>query len=55
MEIITESAEHHFLTTLDKVKKEPAKWCGLRLCFSRKLDHADMIKTPAHIRGKLHT
>ena len=54
MDIITESAEHHFLTTLEKIKKDPSGWYGLRLCFSRQLKHADMISVPAHIRGKLH-
>lgn len=54
MEIITESAEHHFLTTLDKLKKDPTGWYCIRLCFSRRLDYDDMIKEPAHIRGKIH-
>ncbi len=54
MEVISESAEHHFLTTLEKLRKDPSGWYGLRLCFSRQLNHADMIATPGHIRGKLH-
>ena len=54
MKIVKDSAEHHFLTFLDKLKGEPAGWIGMHFAFSQKLDHADVIATPAHIPGKLH-
>lgn len=54
MDVIKESAEHHFLTTLEKLKSDPGGWYGLRLALSRKINHDDMISTPAHIKGKLH-
>lgn len=54
MKIIKDSAEHHFLTVLDKLKAEAAGWTGMHFAFSTKLEHADVIAAPAHIPGKLH-
>jgi len=49
MNIIEESAEHHFLTFLDKIKADPAGWVGLHYAFSRKLSHTDLVKNPQDI------
>lgn len=54
MKLIDESPEHHFLTLLEKIKKDPAGWLGFRLALSERLQHADMIARPEHIKGKLH-
>lgn len=54
MKIVKDSAEHHFLTVLEKLKAEPAGWIGMHFAFSDKLEHADVISAPAHIPGKLH-
>lgn len=54
MKIIHDSAEHHFLTFLDRLKAEAAGWVGMHFAFSDRLEHADIIATPAHIPGKLH-
>lgn len=54
MKIIQESAEHHFLTLLEKLRQEPGGWIGLHFALSRRLEHADAIALPAHIKSKLH-
>ncbi|MBU0858597.1 MAG: response regulator, partial [Alphaproteobacteria bacterium] len=54
MKIIQESAEHHFLTFLEKLRHDPAGWTGLHFGFSAKLDHDDIIAALAHIKGKIH-
>lgn len=54
MKIVQDSAEHHFLTFLDKLRAEAAGWTGMRFAFSERLEHADIISMPAHIPGKLH-
>jgi CheY-like chemotaxis protein len=54
MKIIQESAEHHFLTALDRLKNDPGGWVGMHFALSRRLDHDDVIDVPGHIKGKLH-
>lgn len=54
MKVIQESPEHHFLTFLEKIKKDPGGWLGYRFALSEKLSHADLISKPDHIKGKLH-
>ncbi|MCB9990314.1 MAG: response regulator [Rhodospirillales bacterium] len=54
MKLIQESPEHHFLTLLDKVKRDPAGWLGFRFALSQKLQHEDLISNLDHIKGKLH-
>jgi len=54
MKLIQESPEHHFLTFLEKIKKEPGGWLGYRFALSGKLQHADLISKPEHIKGKIH-
>jgi two-component system chemotaxis response regulator CheY len=53
MQIITESAEHHFLTLLDRLKRNPAGWVSLRFSLSSQIKHSEMVKTPAQINSKL--
>lgn len=54
MNVIQESPEHHFLTFLDKVKRDPGGWLGFRFALSEKMNHDDIISKPEHIKGKLH-
>lgn len=54
MKVIQESPEHHFLTFLEKVKKETSGWLGCHIAYANKLQHSDIIVKPEHIRGKLH-
>ncbi len=54
MKLIQESPEHHFLTFLEDIKKDPGGWLGYRVAFSEQINHADMISKPDHIKGRLH-
>lgn len=54
MKVIQESPEHHFLTFLEKIKKDPGGWLGYRFALSEQLQHNDLISKPEHIKGKLH-
>jgi CheY-like chemotaxis protein len=53
MAVIRESPEHHFLTTLEKIRPDISGWTGMHFSLSRRSDHADLISNPAHIKGKL--
>jgi len=53
MTTIRESPEHHFLTNLEKIRPDISGWVGMHFALSRRLDHADLISNPAHIKGKL--
>lgn len=46
MESVRKSAEHHFLTILQKLKKAPQGWALLYFGFSRLHSHKDLIKNP---------
>src|SRR5688500_13777448 len=53
MKVVQESAEHHFLTLLDKLRQDAAGWVGLHVALSRRISHEDLIDKPDHIKGKL--
>lgn len=53
MEIITKSAEHHFLTTIQKLKAAPDHWAGLHFSLSKKLGHDEILKQPSAINKTL--
>ena len=53
MKLITESPEHHFLTTLDKLRADAGGWVGMHFMLSQRLDHGDVIGKPDHIKGKV--
>jgi CheY-like chemotaxis protein len=53
MEAVRESAEYHFLTTLEKIKKAPRGWMALHFSLSRLLDHKKLVAIPQEIEGKL--
>ena len=54
MKIIEDSAEHHFLTFLEKVRRDNSGWMALRVALSRRMHHDEIIAKPEHIKGKLH-
>lgn len=54
MKVIEESAEHHFLTFLEKVRRDNSGWMALRVALSRRMKHDDIIEKPEYIKGKLH-
>ena len=54
MKIVQDSAEHHFLTFLEKLKNEPGGWIGHHYALSQTLNHDEIISVPAHIKGKLY-
>lgn len=43
MQVVHDSAEHHFLTLLEKMKKDGGGWVGIHCAFSRKIDHETLI------------
>jgi CheY-like chemotaxis protein len=53
MDVIQESAEHHFLTFLDTVKPKADGWYGLHLSMSKKLVHDDLISDLRELNGLL--
>lgn len=53
MEIITQSAEHHFLGMLEKIKTGPKDWHVLHFAFSKLINHDDIIRVAAAIPKKL--
>ncbi len=53
LELITRSAEHHFLTTLEDLKAAPNGWLGLNFSLSKIIDHSDMAADLDGIISKL--
>lgn len=53
MRIITDGAEHHFLTFLEKLKTSPSGWIACTFPFSRHLNHDDLLGKRAFISGEL--
>ncbi|WP_435640836.1 response regulator [Micavibrio aeruginosavorus] len=52
MEIIRESAEHHFLTFVEVMRTDPKGWVGMILGLSRKYNHDAMINDLMTIPAK---
>lgn len=53
MKIITEGAEHHFLTFLEKIKTNPSGWIACTFPFSRKIVHEDLLSRKAYMKHDL--
>ncbi len=53
MKTVRESPEHHFLTFVDKLKRDSGGWMGIRYALSRRIVHNDIISAPEHIAGKI--
>lgn len=53
IESVRESAEYHFLTTLEKIKKAPKGWRALHFGLSQTLDHSTLVSTPSDIEQNI--
>jgi CheY-like chemotaxis protein len=53
MDIIQDSAEHHFLTFLEKRKHAPGQWYAIHIGLSRRINHESLIKSPDTIPKEL--
>ena len=53
IKLIESSAEHHFLTTLEDLKKRPDGWFGLSFSLSKMLNHSDLCSQLDNIPSKL--
>jgi CheY-like chemotaxis protein len=53
MQVVRISAEHHFLTTLEKLKAKPKDWLAQYFAFSKYINHQDLIADPAKIPNYL--
>lgn len=53
MRIITDGAEHHFLTFLERIKANPSGWIACTFPFSKKLVHEDLVERKAYIKTDL--
>ena len=53
MKLITESPEHHFLTTLESLRQDAGGWLGMHFRLSERLEHGDVIGKPEYIKGKI--
>lgn len=53
MLIVRESAEHHFMTTLQGLKEAPKGWTASHFALSRLLSHEELMKDPYAIGAKL--
>lgn len=54
MSIIIESAEHHYLTQLDKMRADPGGWVVLYFSLSKDLDHKKLLANPGTIRDRIY-
>src|SRR5688572_9647146 len=53
MKLIRDSAEHHFVTTLEKLKDNPKGWVVLYFALSRMLDHNELVSVISEIQVKI--
>jgi len=53
LKTIRDSAEHHFVTTLEKLKDNPKGWVVLYFALSRMLDHAELVSKLDEIQVKI--
>lgn len=53
MQIISDGAEHQFLTFMDKLKVNPSGWIACTFPFSRFLDHNEMVGKRTFIKSMM--
>ena len=53
MKIISEGAEHSFLTFIDRLKANPSGWIACTFPFSSKINHASLVTRRAFIKNDL--
>lgn len=54
MKTIRDSAEHHFVTMLEKLKDNPKGWVVLYFALSRMLDHSELVSKIEEIQVKIN-
>lgn len=53
MNLVTQGAEHHFLTFIERLKANPSGWIACTFSFSKKLDHENLVSRRAYIKMDL--
>ena len=53
MKVICDSAEHHFLTTLEKLKKNPKGWIALHFSLSKHYDPSNLLMEGEEIHDEI--
>ncbi len=53
MQFIRDSAEHHFIATLEQLKGNPKGWVVFYFALSRMTGHAELIADPATMQAKI--
>ena len=53
MLVVNDSAEHHFLTLVDKIRPNPAGWVAIHAALGRKIDHDHLVDDLAQLANKL--
>lgn len=53
MLVVTDSAEHHFLTLIDKIRPNPAGWVAIHAALGRKIDHDHLVDDLGQLPDKL--
>lgn len=53
MDLILDSSEHHFLTTLDRLKDSLTGWIVVHFALSKRMSHAALIKDTKQIKDKI--
>ncbi|MBI2235167.1 MAG: response regulator [Micavibrio aeruginosavorus] len=55
MQVVQDSAEHHFLTLLEKIKTNSAGWAGIHYACSRQIDHDSLIEDLVQIGARCNS
>lgn len=53
MQVVQDSAEHHFLTLLEKIKPHPTGWVGIHCAYSRGIKHDALIEDLSSLAARL--
>lgn len=53
MEVIQDSATHHFLMMLDKIKASPTGWVGIHCALARKIEHDALMDDLGSLAGEM--
>lgn len=53
--VVEKSAEYAFLNMVERLKRDPNGWFGVRVHLSRKIKHDDMLQSLSGINGHLRT
>ncbi|MDB5491564.1 MAG: chemotaxis protein cheY [Micavibrio sp.] len=53
MLVVKDSAEHHFLTQVDKFRSNPVGWVAIHAALGRRIDHEHLVDDPKTLAAKL--